>query len=218
MTATLLARGLLVVLLLTATVARALDVDLEPYREARRSGTLGSVAGRVTAEPTRPELPGRPFVGATVTLLPRSPILVQKLETLKRGARDSVQSFRDAAPAMRKAREAYEREILVAGAPDLTPLVQVDADGTFRFDDLPAGAWLIFAWYSVSRDVATSRVNPKERQHFPTLTRLRGFQDVTVWLREVTVAGGTTATVELNDRNDWFRGVVEERVLDAVGR
>ena len=215
-------RTVLVVMLLcaagAASIAQALDVDLEPYREARRARALGSVAGRVIAEPTRPGVPGRPFTGTTVTLVPRSPILKETLESLKRGARDSVQSFRDAAPAMRKARESYERELLVAGAPDLNPLLLVDPDGTFRFDDLPAGAWLIFAWYSVATDVGTSRVNPKEKQHFPTLTRLRGFQDVTVWLREVTVAGGHTENVELNDRNEWFRGVVEERVLDAVGR
>jgi len=211
-------RALLVLILLWAGVAQALDVDLEPYREARRAGALGSVAGRVLAEPTRPDVPRRPFAGTTITLLPRSPILMETLENLKRGSRDSVQSFRDAAPAMRKAREVYERELLVAGAPDLTPLLQVDADGSFRIDDVPAGAWLIFAWYSAPTDVATSRINPKERQHFPTLSRLRGFQAVTVWLREVNVAGGNTATVELNDRNQWFRGVVEERVLDAVGR
>ena len=215
---TLTIRALLVVILLIAGVAQALDVDLEPYREARRAGAIGSVAGRVLAEPTRPDLPGRPFVGATITLLPRSPILMETLENLKRGSRDSGQSFRDAAPAMRKAREAYERELLVAGVPDLTPLLQVDADGTFRIDDLPAGAWVIFGWYSIPRDVATSRTNPTERQHFPRLSRLRGFQEVSVWLYEVNVAGGHTVTVELNDRNQWFRGVVEERVLDAVGR
>jgi hypothetical protein len=140
------------------------------------------------------------------------------LESLKRGARDSVQSFRDAAPAMRKAREVYEREILQAGAPDLTPLLQVDADGSFRIDDVPAGPWLVLAWHSSTTDVATSRINPKERQLFPSLQRLRGFQAVTVWLREVSVAGGKTETLELNDRNQWFRGVIEERLLDAVGR
>src|SRR5262245_2696203 len=101
-------RLLLVVILLIAGVtgaAQALDVDLAPYREARRAGAVGSVAGRVLAEPTKPDLPGRPFAGTTITLLPRSPMLMGTLESLKRGARDSVQSFRDAAPAMRKARE-----------------------------------------------------------------------------------------------------------------
>lgn len=211
-------RVLLAVLLLAAGVAEALDVDLEPYREARRAGAVGHVAGRVIAEPARPNAPVRPFVGTTVTLLPRSPNLLGTLESLKRGSRDSVQAFRDAAPAMRKAREAYERELLEAGLPDLTPLLQVDADGTFRFEDIPTGAWIILAWHSVPNDVGTARINPKERALFPTLTRLRGFQDVTVWLREVSVAGGNTVSVELNDRNLWFRGVIEERLLDAVGR
>jgi hypothetical protein len=211
-------RVLLAVLLLAASVAEALDVDLEPYREARRAGAVGQVAGRVLAEPARPNTPGRPFVGTTVTLLPRSPSLLGTFESLKRGARDSAQAFRDAAPAMRKAREVYERELLEAGVPDLTPLLQVDADGTFRFEDVPAGAWIVLAWYSVPNDVATARINPKERALFPTLSRLRGFQAVTVWLREVSLAGGTTVSVELNDRNQWFRGVIEERLLDAVGR
>ena len=211
-------RVLLAILLLAAGVAEALDVDLEPYREARRAGAVGQVAGRVLAEPARPNAPARPFVGTTVTLLPRSPSLLGTFESLKRGSRDSVQAFRDAAPAMRKAREVYERELLEAGLPDLTPLVQVDADGTFRFEDVPAGAWIVLAWHSVSNDVATARINPKERALFPTLSRLRGFQAVTVWLREVNLAGGTTASVELNDRNQWFRGVIEERLLDAVGR
>jgi hypothetical protein len=211
-------RTVLALVLLVVGAAEALDIDLTAYREARRAGALGSVAGRVIAEPARPNAPGRPFAGTAVTLLPRSPILLGTLEGLKRGARDSVQTFRDAAPAMRKAREVFERELLVAGAPDLSSLLQVDPDGTFRFDDLPAGAWLVFAWYSLPTDVATSRINPKERQNFPTLYRLRGFQAVTIWLREVKVEGGHTASVELTDRNQWFTGVVEERVLDAVGR
>src|SRR6266850_988461 len=162
-------RVLLAVLLVATGAAEALDIDLGPYREARRAGAVGSVGGRVLAEPARPNAPARPFVGATVTLLPRSPNLLGTLESLKRGSRDSVQAFRDAAPAMRKAREVYERELLEAGVPDLTPLLQVDADGTFRFEDVPAGAWLVLAWHSVSNDVATSRINPKERQLFPTL-------------------------------------------------
>jgi hypothetical protein len=33
----------------------------------------------------------------------------------------------------------------------------------------------------------------------------------------LTVAGGATEKVELTDRNGWFRGVVEERVL-GTGR
>jgi hypothetical protein len=211
-------RVALALLLLSAGAAAALDADLEPYRQARRSGALGGVAGRVFAEPSKPNAPARPFVGTTVTLLPRSAGFLGKLESLKQGSRDSSRAFAAAAPAMRKAREAYERELLEAGAPDLNPLILVDPDGTFRIDDVPAGAWLVVAWHSEVRDVATSRVNPKERQTFQPPYHLRGFQSVTVWLRELNVVGGQSATVELTDRNQWFRGVVEDRVLDAVGR
>ena len=209
---------LLAILLLAAGVAEALDVDLEPTGRPVAPALWARSPGEYSPSPHDRMRPARPFVGTTVTLLPRSPGLLGTFESLKRGSRDSVQAFRDAAPAMRKAREVYERELLEAGAPDLTPLVQVDADGTFRFDDVPAGAWLVLAWYSVSNDVATSRINPKERQIFPTMSRLRGFQSVTVWLREVSVAGGSTVALELTDRNQWFRGVIEERLLDAVGR
>jgi len=45
--------------------------------------------------------------------------------------------------------------------------------------------------------------------------RLTGFRAVTIWLREVSVARGETASVELTDRNEWFRGVIEEKALDA---
>jgi hypothetical protein len=34
-------------------------------------------------------------------------------------------------------------------------------------------------------------------------------------LRELTVTGGGSETVELADRNVWFTGVVEDRMLDA---
>jgi hypothetical protein len=76
---------LLAGLLLAAGAAEALDIDLESYQQARRAGAVGGVAGRVLAEPTRPNAPARPFVGTTVTLLPRSPGLLGTLESLKRG-------------------------------------------------------------------------------------------------------------------------------------
>jgi hypothetical protein len=201
--------------LLLATSAAALDVSVESYREARRGGALGVVAGRVAAEPRTLRTPARPFTGTTVTLLPRSNALVARLERLKEGARESSTAFTAAAPAMRTAREAYERELLVAGAPDLTPMVLVDHDGRFKFDDVPAGTWMLIAWHSSPVDVSSPKAKTRERGPYQQRSRLQGFQAVTVWLRELTVTGGATATVELTDRNDWFRGVVEERVLDT---
>ena len=219
-------------LLLVVGSAEALDVSVEPYREAQRAGVLGAVAGRAAAEPrTLGGLP-QPFLGTTVTLLPRSEALVSELRGLRDASRESSRAFAAAAPAMRKAQEAYERELLEVGAPDLTPLVLVDRDGRFRIDDVPAGAWVLIAWHGVPVDVSAPKPKSRPRKPDPPdvsapsprsrtqdlyqpRPRLQGYQPVTVWLHTLTVAGGATATVELTDRNGWFRGVIEERVLDT---
>src|SRR6185369_802530 len=182
-----LMRTAVLALLLVAGSAEALDVTVEPYREARRAGAIGAVAGRVSAEPRTLRVPGRPFVGTTVTLLPRSEALLARLELLE------------------------------AGAPDLTHMVQVDPDGSFKIDDVPAGAWMLVAWYSATVDVSTAKPKSRQKELYQPQPRIQGYQAVTVWVRELTVAGGATEKVELTDRNGWFRGVVEERVL-GTGR
>jgi hypothetical protein len=201
------------VLLLTGS-AQALDVDLDAYRGARRIGALGVVEGRVAAEPRTLRAPAQPLTGSTVVLLPRSEALLKQLEELKDGSRNSSSAFTGAATAMRKAREAYERRLWEAGAPELTPATLVDGDGAFRITDVPAGAWLLCGWQSVPVNVSGERVRARERTLFRPHSRLRGFQSVTIWLNEVTVAAGATSEVQLTDRNIWFRGVVEERITD----
>jgi hypothetical protein len=208
-------RAAILALLLLASSAEALDVSVEPYRQARETRALGVVTGRVYAEQRTLKVPARPMSGATITLLPRSEALLTRLERLKAQSRESSTAYTAAAPAMRKAKEVYERELLQAGAPDLTPMVLVDREGAFRIDDVPAGAWVLLAWHSTPVDVSTQKDKSKERNLYQPQPVLHGFQSVTVWLREVNVTGGATATVELTDRNGWFRGVVEERVLDA---
>jgi hypothetical protein len=210
--------ALLAALLLAASAAEALDVDLEVYRAARRSGALGAVAGGVLAEPRTPRGAAPPLTGTTVALLPRSEAVLLRLEQLKARSRDSSTAFTAAVPGMHTTREMYERALWEAGAPDLTTMVLVDAAGGFRIDEVPAGAWLVIAWHSVAMDVAGEKVKSKSRQRetFRPQPRLRGFQSVTIWLRPVIVTGGTTTSVELTDRNGWFRGVIEERLLDPV--
>ena len=204
--------ALMVVLLLGP--AEALEISLDSYREARRAGALGAVGGRVVAEPRTLRVPGRPFANTTVTLVPRAPAILARLERLKEGSRESSKAFTAAAPAMRKTLEGYERELLEAGAPDLNALVLVDHEGAFKIDDLPAGAWLLVAWHASPVDVASAKPKTRQREIYQPQPRLRGYQSVTVWVRELTVAGRETTTVELTDRNSWFRGVVEEKVLD----
>jgi hypothetical protein len=210
-----LMRAGLLGLCLVAPVAHALDVNVEPYREARRAGALGVVEGRIYAEPRTPGGRALPMTGGTVTLLPWSAALEARLQQLKEQARESSTRFADAAPAMRKAKEDYERELVRAGAPDLAIIVAVDATGAFRIPDVPAGAWLVLAWHSLPVDVTTSKTTPKDRKLYQPRARLHGYQSVTVWLRDVKVAGGKLASLDLTDRNGWFRGVVEERELDV---
>ena len=206
--------GALLVLLL-AGGSEALDVAVAPYRLAAQSGRVGVVAGRVYAESRKPTGPVQPMTGVTVALVPRSAALLASLERFKEDARASSKAFSAAAPAMRKAHEAYERELVQAGVPDLAPRLAVGADGTFRVADLPAGDWLLLAWRSDPVDVSAAKARGKEQNAFQLPERTTGYQAITIWLREVTVTGGETASLELTDRNEWFRGVIEEKALGA---
>jgi hypothetical protein len=201
--------------LLIAAPAAALDVELQPYREAQRAGSLGVVAGRVAAESRTPSGPVAPLAGTAVTLLPRSEALLARLQQLKERSRESSKAFTAAAPAMRESREAYERELWEAGASDLTLATVADAEGRFRVEDVPAGAWLLIAWHGVAVELSGARAKAAERKMYRTRPRMLGFQSVTIWLWPVTVARGATAALELTDRNGWFRGVVEERAPDT---
>jgi hypothetical protein len=203
-------------LLFVVVSGEALDVGLDGYREAHRAGALGTVTGRVVAEPRTLNAPGQPFTGATVTLLPRSESLLARLEQLKEGSRESAGAFAGAVPAMRRARDGYERELWEAAAPELAITVPVDAEGGFRLDDVPAGAWMAIAWHSTSEEVSGHRLSTKQRTKYAPQQRVRGLQSVTIWLRTLTVGGaGSTETLDLTDRNAWFRGVIEERALDT---
>jgi hypothetical protein len=202
-------------LLLVTASAQAQDVGVEAYWQARRAGAVGVVAGRVFAESRTPTASPRAIPGTTVTLLPRSAALLTQLERLKQRARESSTAFAAAAPAMRKAMEAYERELLQAGAPDLTPMVLVDSEGAFKIEDVPAGSWLLLAWHSTPVNLSTAKTKAKERGLYQPQARVQGFQSVTVWLREVSMVGGATVTEKLTDRNGWFQGVAEEKLLDT---
>ena len=74
---------------------------------------------------------------------------------------------------------------------------------------------VVVAWQSLPVDVAAAKARGRERNLYQLEARTTGFQAVTIWLREVTVARGETVSVELTDRNEWFRGVIEEKTLDA---
>ena len=213
-------RVLAAVLLLVATAPgwAALDVDLKAYDDARRRGQLTTITGRVYAERRKPNSDDLPFVHAAVVVLPRSDALLRRFEELRAQSRESVAAYKDAATQMRQARERYERQIWEAGNPDLVRSTTVDDQGRFRMDDLPAGRWMIWVTHSDFMSTRSPKPIGRERERFRLPPRLVGYYSERAWLREVDATAGREETVELNDRNVWFSGVVEERVLDAGSR
>ena len=94
----------------------------------------------------------------------------------------------------------------------------VDADGRFTMTDLPAGRWLVWATHSEFVDAASPKMSLRDRERFRLPPRMVGYYAERAWLREIETTPGSPTTVELNDRNVWFSGVVEDRVLDAGSR
>src|SRR5438093_8947779 len=193
--------------------ARAINTD--SYRAAAASGSIGGVAGRIYEERKRPQGPDHPLAGAAVIVLPKSADVLRKLEEIKRVARNSADDYRAAGPSILAVRRAYEKEMWDSGAVDLVKATTVDPEGRFVVADLPAGDWILIATHSVKIDKHAAAGPAKQRGVYSQKTHLTGFQQMTVWLREVTVSTGRSENLELTDRGAWFSGVVEERAPDA---
>ena len=207
--------ALALVLATAAAAAEPLDVLPEPYRRAALAGDVGRVVGSAREEPRRPTDPEPPLVGTAVTLLPRSPRFLDRLESIRRDARARADALRVSAVALRGAREAYEQALWEAGYPELAGATSVDATGAFRFDEVPAGQWVLVAARAVFVDKPSPREARRQLRAFSRDTRMIGYYAVSVWLRELTVERGRTETVELTDRTVWFTGIEEVRVPDA---
>src|SRR5262245_17639060 len=225
-------RAVLVTMLLTASV-QAAELNTAPYRAAAASGAMGSVTGHIYEERKRPQAADQPLAGTAVLIVPKSADVLRKLEEIKQTSRNSMDSYRTAGPSIVAIRRAYEKELWESGAVDLVQTATVDADGRFMLGDLPAGEWLLIATHTVKIDKGAepgtrTRSNPsthpsanpntnanKKHSAYAPGTRLTGYQRVTVWLREVTVANGRSENLELSDRSAWFSGVVEETAPDA---
>jgi len=209
--------GLLVVLA-AAAGAQGFDAPIDRYREAAGFHELGGVRGRAFHERRKPSAPDLPLAGTAVALLPRSEAWLLRLQAIKRGARDSVDAYREAAKLVRASRDTYEKSLLEAGAGDLPQAATVDAAGLFSLEGIPAGPWILFAFHSTYYTNKTTRVPPAgpsspgaRPNSFLVPDKLDGYHVVTYWLRELTVTGGAVEALELTDRNAWFTGVSENR-------
>jgi hypothetical protein len=221
----LAALGALVVLV--AGSALAVEPSPSSLEELRQRGVRkigGTIEGRIYVERTKPDAPDAALPGVGILLVPRSSDLLERLETAKRNARESLKGFREAAPVVRAALEDYERRLWEAGYPDAAVRTSTDAAGAFHAE-LPAGAWLLVAERRVFVPTTTPRaseaptaeaLDPLARyttsayRHFLPTARLVGFDAVTVWLREIEVDAGGTIALELHDRGIWLSGVAEE--------
>jgi hypothetical protein len=193
----------------------ALDVTIDAYLHSLATGAVGVVEGRVYDHRRQPQGPDVGVGGASVVLLPRSQALARALEDLKRHSRSSAAGYREAVTRMRQAKEAYERELSTAGAAELVRPVSIDADGTFRAVDVPAGEWIVIASHAEYMPASTARATAKERDRYRISPRVTGYEAVRLWVQAVTVTPGGRNAVELTDRNVWFSGVAENRVMDT---
>ena len=91
------------------------DFDIPRYREAAQAQALGQVAGRVYAERRKPDGPDTPLTGTTLMALPRSATLLGALESIRLQSRESLDRYREAAPAVRREREAFGAVVVAPG-------------------------------------------------------------------------------------------------------
>ena len=206
--------GVIALWLIAWPAAAAVDVDLAPYAQAERSGASAKLSGRIYAERRKPAGPDTPLTGATVVAVPRSEALLQRLQHLREEARTSAASYRGAALLIQKAREAYEKELWQAGAPDLVRATTVDSEGRFDLGPLPEGRWLVVGTWDQFHDVKGPRTSGQgqDRGKYVKDPRLVGFRARMLWVREIDVTRAEPAELEFTDRNVWFNGVVEDRV------
>jgi hypothetical protein len=167
-----------------------------------------TVVGRAVEEPRTPRGPEAPLTGILLTLVPRSDAFLGRLEDIKRHARDSLPSYSSAVAKILAERHTYE-EALRPAQPAVVRSAKLDAQGRFTFEAVPEGEWLLLGWRATGGKRSTGQVSKGDRARFNLTPRPSGFQEVAIWLIEVSV-GSPADPIELNDRNVWFSGVQEK--------
>jgi hypothetical protein len=181
-----------------------------PYLKARGDGTLGSVAAKAYAEPTRPSAGPAPQPSVSVTLVPYSATLEAELDAVKAGLRDSLDGYVQAVARIEGARVDYERALLEAGAGELVRTQLTDGQGAVQVGELPVGDWLVLAWREGGHFSKRFRLRDTETSRFPNVSSNVTYSTVTYWRTRVTVRTGETAEVTMNDRNVWLTAARQE--------
>jgi hypothetical protein len=132
------------------------------------------------------------------------------LDAIKRQQRDSLANYTEAHAEVTAVREAYERELLAAGAGELIRGAVSDATGKLRLEGVPAGEWLLLGWREESHAVKAARTQTKDAGHFATTPTMTGYGAVSYWRMRVSLRAGETTEVSLSDRSVWLTAVREE--------
>ena len=209
-------------LLLLAGSGYAAETDLQtlvsPYLKAQEQRTLGVVAARAYAEPTRPGASPTPTPAVSVMLLPYSPSLDAELQAVKAGLRDSLEAFATAVTRVETARVDYERALLAVGGGELVRTETTDDQGAARLQDLPAGEWLVLAWQEGGHLSKHFNIHGLEARQYPNMPTNVTYSVVTYWRLRVTVHPTETVEVSLNDRNVWMTAARQEGGTPAPPR
>jgi hypothetical protein len=192
--------------------ASELGALLDRYRAARDRGAQGDVTGRVYDEPSRRNAPPRALAAAALVLLPLSAEHAAELDALKADARRSMERYRRTAAAVDSFLERYAAAVRSSGGADLIKRGSTDEEGTFRFERVPAGEWLLLARLEAPRQqVQRPRTVPRgPDQQFSGNLEHHGRTTVTYWWRVIDVRAGEAMTLELTDRNATLTAVREE--------
>lgn len=198
--------------------AQPAPAPAEALRVSQREGKLGTVSGRVYAEARRTGQAEQPLTGTQVTLVPDSADLRAELAGARDRARGSPTAHAGSGAEVRRILERYVRAFRAAGAGDLVRVTEVDDEGAFRFEQVPAGAWLLLASRTLTVERHASSASRKEREAFVLKPGFVGYDAVSLWLRDLAVAAGETAILELSDRGTWMTGIDERRGGKGTGR
>jgi hypothetical protein len=184
-----------------------------PYLDAHDEGAFGAISGRVQDEVTTGNTGPRPRPSVTVLLVPFSGELASELEAARRDIRASMASYRETAARLDAIRERYETALRrVAGGAALIRRARTEPDGTFEFEEVPAGAWLVLARDEIERErlARPKRVLPMPAQQFSGNLEQHGHSTVTYWWERIEIVSGQAIAIDLTDRNARLTAIKED--------
>jgi hypothetical protein len=185
--------------------------DPRPYLDAQSRGRFAQVAGSVSGDPPRPGGLAVPLDGVSVLLMPHSAALETELRLVRDRYRQTSRAYLEAAEQIEGLRRAYESSLQGQGGGLLVRGEVSDAEGKFRFTQVPAGAWLVLAWLSEHHRIAGRHLPAQDAGTFVGNVERTGYTAVTYWLLRIDLEPGAEKAVRLTERGAWLTAIREDR-------